>query len=142
LEFHVAQATQQPASPLAQKIRVLIPELQAAVLATSDADAKAMRIGIKQEKFAEYVAASERVDQLREQFDALVTEAWATPVRSFDDAVLTAEIVQHKALDWVAHGESDGLLHPASEHDDEAVGRLVMAVLALARKPYTMTGAS
>ena len=77
-------------------------------------------------------------DQLDARLDALIAEAWAAPVRSFDDAVLLAEIIQHQQSDWPTCGEaSEDLLHPPNVHNDEAVGRLVRAVLALAEKPFT-----
>src|SRR5262245_17541124 len=83
------------ASPLAQEIRELMPRLQAAlILAKSGAD------------------SGKRADQLEAVFDRLCDQAWAAPVRNFDDLVLLAEIAQHSARDWPAHGKSDGLDYP------------------------------
>jgi hypothetical protein len=131
--------TAERASPLAQDIRALIPQLQAAILAKGDADAKAINARVDVDAFPEYVAASECADRLQTRFDALVTEAWAAPVRSLDDAALLAEIAQHKFVDWVAHGEPCGLRQPQGElpEDDETVGRLIAAVLTLAGRPFT-----
>jgi hypothetical protein len=123
-------------SPLAAKIRDLIPVVQDAIIATTLTDARAIEeLGISPEDFLEHVAACKRRDQLVDQFDALRCQAWAMPVRNFDDAVLLAEIAQHDALDFVAHGESDGLIDPPC-YDQEAYGRLTMAVLSLAGRPF------
>ncbi|MFZ0853507.1 MAG: hypothetical protein WAO08_30465 [Hyphomicrobiaceae bacterium] len=52
-----SSTTEHAASPLAQKIRALIPEVQAAVLAMSDADAKAIKMGLETKQLPEYNAA-------------------------------------------------------------------------------------
>ena len=65
----------------------------------------------------------------------MVAEAWAAPVRTMGDAVLLAEIAQHHANDWPAIGEFDGLSDPVN-YSVEAFGRLTMAVLALASRPF------
>ena len=72
---------------------------------------------------------------LKGQLAALVDEAWAAHVRTMGDAALLAEIAQHHAHDWPAIGESDGLIDPAC-YDLEAYGRLTIAVLALAGRPF------
>jgi hypothetical protein len=136
LDLGASPAPASKGSPLAEKIRALMPQVQAALLACTDADDKATKAGINDhDDFPEYVAARKHEDQLKKQFATLCAEAWAMPVRGFEDAVLLAEIAQHKALDFVAHGESDGLIDPAC-YDLEAYGRLTMAVLALAGKPF------
>lgn len=122
-------------SALAQQIRTLLPELQAAILAKTGADARAIGAGVDPDEFPEHIDASRHAEQLETDLAVLVDKLWSSPVRSFEDVVLIAEIAQHKALDWVTHGESDGLLDPAC-YDLEAYGRLTMAVLALAGKPF------
>jgi hypothetical protein len=123
-------------SPLAGKIRNLMPQVQAAIIATTRTDAKAIgELGIDPDEYPEHVAAEKHVKALEDQLQALVDAAWAAPVRNFGDAVLLAEIAQHHAHDWPAIGEADGLTNPVC-YDLEAFGRLTMAVLALAGRPF------
>jgi hypothetical protein len=92
-------------SPLAGKIRGLMPQVQAAIIATTRTDAKAIgELGIDPDEFPEHVAAENHVKALEDQLQALVDAAWAAPVRTFGDAVLLAEIAQHHAHDWPAIG--------------------------------------
>ena len=113
-----------------------MPQVQAAVIATTRTDAKAIgELGIDPDEFPEHVAAENHLKALEDQLQALVDAAWAAPVRTFGDAVLLAEIAQHHAHDWPAIGEADGLTNPVC-YDLEAFGRLTMAVLALAGRPF------
>ena len=98
---------------LAREIRTLMPELQRALLAVTDADDEAHKMGVEPENDAGWIKAKAHTDELEGAFDGLCAEIWAAPVRSFEDVVLLAEICQHHADDWPAHGESDGLIHPA-----------------------------
>ena len=121
---------------MAEKIRSLMPQVQAAIIASTRTDAKAIAdLRIDPDKFPEHVAAERHAELLEGQLAALVAEAWAAPVRTMGDAVLLAEIAQHHANDWPAIGESDGLSDPVN-YSVEAFGRLTMAVLALAGRPF------
>ena len=125
----------EPTSPLAEKIRNLLPQVQTAITASTDTEAKAKEeLGISPNDFPEHVAAEKHAMAMEDQLQALVDEAWAAPVRTFGDAVLLAEIAQHQAHDWPAIGESDGLTNPTFAL--EAFGRLTMAVLTLAGRPF------
>jgi len=123
---------------LAQEIRTLMPELQRALLAVTDADDEAHKLGVEPETDPGWLKARAHADELEGAFAGLCDDVWAAPVRSFEDVVLLAEIVQHLILDWPAHGESDGLISPAVHYPDQAVARLLAGVLGLAGKPYNL----
>src|SRR5262249_19701238 len=121
----MAKADYPSTTPLAQEIRDLLPKLQRAILAKTDADEECMKMGVVPEADAGYRKAAAHADELEETFAALCREAWAAPVRSFEDVVLLAEIVQHIAGDWPVYPtESEPLLDPPSHWPVVAVGSL------------------
>ena len=106
-----------------------------------DADTEAIEAGVEVETHPPYITARVRADRLEGQFDALVAEATAAPVRcDLDDAVLLAEIAQHRLGQWVhVEEETEGLLCPSGtlpEKNETVLPRLIMAVLTLGGKPF------
>jgi len=124
-------------SPLAQKIRALIPAVQEAVIAEQDAEHRAIEERREAEACPTWRAARKRTLELDAELTALSQQLWRTPVGDFDNILLRAEIAQHHACDWPA--SSDGLEDPGA-YSLRAYGEVTMAVLAMGGRRFSRHG--
>lgn len=113
-----------PPSEIGTRIRAAMEPLRAAINAEGD-------LLSRDPGHAEAVALSRRLEG---DFYALCKELWATPVRSFDDLLMRAEIAQFEARDWPPPYEPLPMLSEPSMdggQGDFQLRQLAAAVLSL-----------
>lgn len=129
-----------PEHPLHAKIRALMPQHQAAITATCAADAKAVGLDVDIDTSPDYIAALAHENRVDAELKALYAELYEMPVRSFEDAVIRAQLAKHYTLDWAYPEGSNGLEEPDGYDDERALAQVLMAVLALAQIPFSRYG--